>query len=118
MGRSRTGPIKDWAGYLAFAQAHPGRLTDTTPGIATTNHLTMEELAERETLDLVHVPYRSANEAAVAVASGEVMSVADASSWAPLVDGGQLRLICVWTTERSPRFPEAPTLKELATTRS
>ncbi|SDB30119.1 tripartite tricarboxylate transporter substrate binding protein [Belnapia rosea] len=107
------GPIKTWADYLAYARANPGRLTYTTSGIATTNHLTMEELASREKLELVHVPYRASNEAAVAVASGEVMSVADSSAWAPLVDGGQLRLICVWTAERSPRFPEAPTLKEL-----
>ena len=108
------GPIKSWADYLAYARANPGRLTYTTSGIATTNHLTMEELAAREKLELVHVPYRASNEAAVAVASGEVMSVADSSAWAPLVDGGQLRLICVWTAERSPRFPEAPTLRELS----
>ena len=107
------GPIRSWADYLAYARAHPGRLTYTTSGIATTNHLTMEELAAREGIELVHVPYRASNEAAVAVAAGEVMSVADASSWAPLVDGGQLRLICVWTAERSPRFPTAPTLREL-----
>jgi tripartite-type tricarboxylate transporter receptor subunit TctC len=107
------GPIKSWADYIAYAKANPGRLTYTTSGIATTNHLTMEELSAKEGLELVHVPYRASNEAAVAVASGEVMSVADSSAWAPLVDGGQLRLICVWTGERSPRFPEAPTLKEL-----
>ncbi len=107
------GPIKSWADYLAYARANPGRLTYTTSGIATTNHLTMEEIAAREKIDIVHVPYRASNEAAVAVASGEVMSVADSSAWAPLVEGGQLRLICVWTAERSPRFPQAPTLREL-----
>ncbi len=73
----------------------------------------MEELSAREGVELVHVPYRASNEAAVAVASGEVMSVADSSAWAPLVDGGQIRPICIWTAERSPRFPNVPTLKEL-----
>jgi len=107
------GPIKNWADYLAYARANPGGLTYTTSGIATTNHLAMEELAAREKIELVHVPYRASNEAAVAVASGEVMSVADSSAWAPLVDAGKLRPICVWTAERSPRFPEVPTLKEL-----
>ena len=107
------GPIKSWADFVAYARANPGRLTYATSGIATTNHLAMEELAAREKIELVHVPYRAANEFAVAVASGEVMCVADASSWAPLVEGGQLRLICAWTAERSPRFPDAPTLKEL-----
>jgi len=107
------GPIKSWADYVAYARANPGRLTYATSGIATTNHLAMEDLSTREQIELVHVPYRASNEAAVAVASGEVMSVADSSSWAPLVEGGQLRLICVWTAERSPRFPAVPTLREL-----
>lgn len=107
------GPIRSWADYLAYAKANPGRLTYATSGIATTNHLAMEDLAAREGVELVHVPYRASNESAVAVASGEVMSVADSSAWAPLVDGGQLRPICVWTAERSPRFPEVPTLREL-----
>ena len=107
------GPIRSWADYLAYARANPGRLTYTTSGIATTNHLAMEEIAAREKIELTHVPYRASNEAAVAVASGEVMSVADSSAWAPLVEAGKLRLICVWTAERSPRFPDAPTLREL-----
>jgi tripartite-type tricarboxylate transporter receptor subunit TctC len=107
------GPIKSWADYIAWGRANPGRLTYTTSGIATSNHLAMEELMAREGVQALHVPYRASNEAAVAVASGEVMSVADASAWAPLVEGGQLRCICVWTAERSPRFPEVPTLKQL-----
>ncbi len=107
------GPIKNWADYVAYARANPGRLTYTTSGIATSNHLAMEDISRQLGIELTHVPYRAANEAAVAVASGEVMSVADASSWAPLAEGGQLRCICVWTAERSPRFPDAPTLKEL-----
>ena len=106
-------PIRSMADYWAWARANPGRLTYTTSGIATTPHITMEDLARREGAELLHVPYRAANEAAVAVAAGEVMSTADASAWAPLVDGGQHRLLCVGSAERSARFPEAPTLQEL-----
>ncbi len=107
------GPIKTWADYIAYGRANPGRLTYTTSGIATSNHLAMEDLMAREGIEAVHVPYRASNEAAVAVASGEVLSVADSSAWAPLVEGGQLRCISVWTAERTPRFPTVPTLKEL-----
>ena len=107
------GPIRSFQDYLAYARDNPGKLTYATSGIATTNHLTMEDLSAREKVELVHVPYRASNEAAVAVASGEVMSVADSSAWGPLVEGGQLRLICVWSAERSKRFPDAPTLREL-----
>lgn len=107
------GPIRSWADWLAYARANPGKLTYATSGIATTNHLAMEDLAAREKLDIVHVPYRASNEAAVAVASGDVMCVADSSAWAPLVEGGQLRLLCIWNAERSRRFPDVPTWREL-----
>ena len=55
-------PIKTWADYLAYARANPGRLTYATSGIATTNHIAMEEIAAREKVELVHVPYRASNE--------------------------------------------------------
>ncbi len=106
-------PIRTLKDYFAYAKANPGRLSYTTSGIATTNHITMEDLARREGVELLHVPYRASNEAALAVANGEVMSTADSSAWAPLVDAGKLRVVCVWSAERSPRFPDAPTLKEL-----
>ena len=41
------GPIKSWVDF-AYARANPGRLTYATSGIATTNHLAMEELAARK----------------------------------------------------------------------
>jgi tripartite-type tricarboxylate transporter receptor subunit TctC len=106
-------PIRTMKDYWAYAKANPGKLSYTTSGIATTNHITMEDLSRREGVELLHVPYRASNEAALAVANGEVMSTADSSAWAPLVDAGKLRVLCVWAAERSPRFPDAPTLKEL-----
>ena len=47
------------------------------------------------------------------VLSGNVDMIADSSTWAGSVEAGQLRLLCVWSAERAPRFPNAPTLKEL-----
>lgn len=73
----------------------------------------MEEIASREKVELVHVPYRASNEGATAVAAGQVDSIADSSAWAPLVEGGQLRLLCVWSAERAARYPDVPTLREL-----
>jgi tripartite-type tricarboxylate transporter receptor subunit TctC len=41
------------------------------------------------------------------------MLQADSTGWRPLVDAGKLRLLMVWTSARSPNFPNVPTLKEL-----
>ena len=37
----------------------------------------------------------------------------NSTGWKPLVDGGQLRLLAIWTADRSKNWPDAPTLKEL-----
>jgi tripartite-type tricarboxylate transporter receptor subunit TctC len=106
-------PIRTWQDYLAYARTNPGRLSFSTSGIATTNHLAMEDIAAREKIELVHVPYRGANEGVTAVLGGQVMSIADSSVWAPFVEDGRLRVLCVWSAERVARFPDAPTLREL-----
>ncbi|MFH5926870.1 tripartite tricarboxylate transporter substrate binding protein [Roseomonas xinghualingensis] len=106
-------PIRNWADYLARARANPGRVTYSSSGIATTNHLAMEEIAQKEKVELTHVPFRGANEGVTAVLGGQVESIADSSTWSPNVEAGQMRLLCVWSAERAPRFPDVPTLKEL-----
>jgi tripartite-type tricarboxylate transporter receptor subunit TctC len=105
--------LRSWADMIAFAKANPGRLTFTTSGIGTTNHLAMESIQEKEGIQLTHVPYRGSNEAVTAVIGGQVDMVCDSSTWAPFVESGQMRALSVWTAERVRRFPDVPTLKEL-----
>lgn len=106
-------PIKSWAEYVAAAKARPGMMTYSTSGIGTTNHLAMEDICSRLGLQLTHVPFRGSNEGVTALLGGQIDSVADSSAWVPQVEGGQCRLLSVWSAERSKRFPEVPTLKEL-----
>lgn len=48
-----------------------------------------------------------------AIAGGHMMSAADSTGFAPLVEAGKLRVINTWGEQRLPKFPDAPTLKEL-----
>jgi tripartite-type tricarboxylate transporter receptor subunit TctC len=52
-------------------------------------------------------------EGVTAVIGGQVSAIADSSAWAPQVEAGTMRLLCVWSAERARRFPDVPTLKEL-----
>ncbi|ONG45563.1 hypothetical protein BKE38_26405 [Pseudoroseomonas deserti] len=106
-------PIKSWADYVAAARARPGMLTYSTSGIGTSNHLAMEDILSRLGLQMTHVPFRGSNEGVTALLGGQIDSVADSSAWLPQVEAGQCRLLCVWTAERSKRFPAVPTLREL-----
>lgn len=105
--------FRTWQEMIAFARANPERLTYTTSGIGTTNHLAMETIQEKERIKLTHVPFRASNEAVTAALGGQVDMVCDSSTWAPFVEAGTMRALSVWTAERVARFPTVPTLREL-----
>jgi len=98
---------------LAYAQAHPGALTIATNGVGTTPHNSLEELFARRRLSFAHVPYKGTAEQLVALAGAQVMAGVSANGFAPFVESGQLRLLAVFSAQRSPRWPQVPTLQEL-----
>ena len=106
-------PWKTWAEFIAYGKANPGKLTFATSGIATTNHLAMEDLGTREGVEFTHVPFRGSSEGVTAVLSGTTDCIADSSAWMPHVEAGTMRVLCVWTENRVAKLPGVPTLKEL-----
>ena len=98
---------------LLFAQKHPGDLTVATNGVGTTPHLVMDELMGRRNARYVHVPYKGTAEQMIAVSSGQVMVGVNSNGFAPFVDTGKLRLLVTFGEQRTKRWPQVPTLKEL-----
>lgn len=107
------GPYKSFKDLIEGARRRPGAVTFSTSGIATTNHLAMEEICEREGVQMTHVPFRGSQEGVTALLGKQIDVVADASSWRPNVESGELKLLSIWTRERLAAFPETPTLHEL-----
>ena len=107
------GQFKSWKEVVEFAKANPGKVTYATPGAGTSLHIGMEQIAAHAGIQLTHVPFKGGAETNAAVLGGHTTLQADFTGWKPLVDGGQLRLLAIWTGERSKNWPDAPTLKEL-----
>jgi tripartite-type tricarboxylate transporter receptor subunit TctC len=107
------GPFKTWQDVVAFAKENPGKVTYATPGTGTSLHIGMEQIAARAGIQLTQVPFKGGAETNAAVLGGHTSLQADSTGWKPLVEGGQLRLLAIWTGERSKVWPDTPTLKEL-----
>ncbi len=108
-----TSGLKSLDDVFAFARARPGLLTVATNGVGTTPHLVIDELMLRQGLSYVHVPYKGTAEQMLAVASGQVMVGLNSTGFAPHVDNGRLRLLVTLGAQRTQRWPQVPTLKEL-----
>ena len=106
-------PLRTWTHFVGWAKANPGKLTYGSTGTMTSPHLTMELIAQKLGLQLVHVPYRGSADLMQSILGGNIMAAADSTGFAPQVEAGKLRVLNTWGAERLAKFPDAPTLKEL-----
>jgi len=98
---------------VAYAKANPGRVTYAHAGVGGATHVGMEEFALAAGIQLNAIAYKGGAAALQDTLGGQVDMLADSSSWAPHVEGGKLRLLATWGEQRTPRFKDTPTLKEL-----
>jgi len=106
-------PVKTVGDLIAYAKANPGKLTYSTPGIGTPQHLGGELLKTLAGIDIVHVPYKGQAPAANAVLSGEVAITWVTSNAAiPHVRTGKLRGLALAATERPAAFKDVPVIAE------
>jgi tripartite-type tricarboxylate transporter receptor subunit TctC len=106
-------PFKNWADFVAYAKANPGKLSYGSTGTLTSPHLTMELIAQQLGIELLHIPYKGSADLMQATLGGQLMAAADSTGFAPQVEAGKLRVLNTWGAERLAKFPDAPTLKEL-----
>ncbi|WP_419896292.1 tripartite tricarboxylate transporter substrate binding protein [Roseomonas sp. USHLN139] len=106
-------PWKTFGEFLADAKKNRGKITYGTPGVGTSLHITMEQIAGQQDIEWVHVPFRGYAENATALLGGQIDALADSSGWSEMVRDGRLRLLVTWGPTRAKRFPDTPTLKEV-----
>jgi tripartite-type tricarboxylate transporter receptor subunit TctC len=106
-------PWKSFNDLLSWAKVHPGELILGSTGIGTTAHLATEEILLQHNIRYVHVPYRGTADQMIGVAGGQVMAGVNSTGFAPWVDQGKVRVLAIFSAQRSPRWPDAPTLREL-----
>lgn len=106
-------PLKTWTHFVGWAKANPGKLSYGSTGTLTSPHLTMELIAQKLGLELLHVPYKGSADLMQSILGGNIMAAADSTGFAPQVEAGKLRVLNTWGSERLAKFPDAPTLKEL-----
>lgn len=107
-------PVKSVSELIDLAKRQPGKLYYASPGSGGPQHLTMELFKQEAHIDLVHVPYKGSGGAIADLVAGHVQAMVIAlQTAAPYVQSGKLRMLAVMSAERSPAFPDVPTMKEI-----
>ncbi len=110
-------PYKTVKDVISHAQANPGKLTYGSSGNGTAVHLSGELFKLLARCDITHVPYRGAGPALTDLLGGQIDFVfATISGAAPFIESGRLRALALTSAERSPSWPNVPTLAESGVT--
>jgi tripartite-type tricarboxylate transporter receptor subunit TctC len=111
---SASAPFSDWAGFVQYAKAHPGRLNYASAGNGTLPHVTMELLLQRLGLRVTHVPYKGAAPALNDVLAGHVAVKMDTiATSSQQIKAGRLKPLALASQHRSRLMPDVPTIAEL-----
>ncbi len=106
-------PITSIADLIAEARAHPDKLNYGTFGTGTSAHLAGELFKSLAHVNLTTVPYKGAAPAITDLLGGQIQVMfTTVASAASLIASGQLRALAVTSAERSPAFPDLPTVAE------
>ena len=98
---------------IALSKKQPGKMHYSSPGNGGPQHLAMELIKLETGLDIVHVPYKGASQALADVVGGHVdATIAAVQTAHPHVQSGRLRALAVMSAERSPAYPDVPTMRE------
>jgi tripartite-type tricarboxylate transporter receptor subunit TctC len=106
-------PVNTVAEFIAYAKAHPGKLSFASSGNGTSVHMSAELFKAQTGIDMVHVPYRGSAAVYPDLLSGKVDVLFDNLPGAlGFVREGKLRALGVTTATRSAALPDVPTIAE------
>jgi tripartite-type tricarboxylate transporter receptor subunit TctC len=104
-------PARSLRELIAYGNANPGKLSFASGN--GTGIVAGKALARWTGVDLLHVPYRSTPQALNDVLGGRVsMMFVDLTTALSQIQAGSVRALAVTTKERTPLFPELPSLYE------
>ena len=106
-------PIHSVKELIAYAKAHPGKLSNASSSNGSPGHVGGELFKFMTGTEIVHIPYRGGSLAIQDLIAGRVdLMFESLQSIAPIAHAGKVRALAVSGVKRSPAFPDLPTIAE------
>jgi len=104
-------PVKTVHELIVLARARPGALNYGSSSLGAANHLAAELFKSMARVDITHIPYKGTAPALNDVIGGQLQVMfPNAPSAGPHVRSGKLRGLAITSAQRSPLYPELPTV--------
>lgn len=105
--------VQNMKELVALAKTSPGKITYSSSGTGSVNHLIGEMFKSTAGVNILHVPYKGAGAGLIGLLSKEVnMTLAAPPAVLPHTRSGTVRALAVSSGTRSPALPNTPTIAE------
>jgi tripartite-type tricarboxylate transporter receptor subunit TctC len=106
-------PAQSIKELVTLAKTSPGKITYSSSGTGSVNHLIGEMFKSTAGINILHVPYKGAGQGLIGLLTKEVnMTLAAPPAILPHTRSGQVRALAVSSAARSPALPNVPTISE------
>jgi tripartite-type tricarboxylate transporter receptor subunit TctC len=106
-------PANNVKEFVAYAKAHPGKLSYGSAGNGNVTHLGAFQFVQANGLEATHVPYKGSAPADVDLVGNQIQFMTDTvNSVMGFVRDKRLKMLAVTTSRRMTLFPDVPTLAE------
>ena len=106
-------PVNSVKDLIEFAKKNPGKVTFGSSGMGAADHLAGELFNRMAGVQMVHVPYKGGGPAMLDLIAGNItLSFTTVVAALPHWKAGKLRPIAFTLPQRTPLFPDIPTVAE------
>jgi tripartite-type tricarboxylate transporter receptor subunit TctC len=113
MGVNLAVPAKSVQEFIVLAKAKPGTFKYGSGGTGSVMHTSAMVFSQAAGIEMLHVPYKGAGPAYIALVGSEVdLAIDTTAALLPLVRAGRVRALAVARKTRMPEAPEIPTFIE------
>ena len=99
---------------IAYAKAHPGKVTYASQGNGSTSHLSAQMFATMAGIDLLHVPYKGEGPALVDITAGRVdIFIGNIAAALRFEKSKEVKFLGLAAKNRSPVAPDVPDAAEI-----
>jgi tripartite-type tricarboxylate transporter receptor subunit TctC len=105
-------PAKSVAEFIAYAKAHPGKMTMASPGTGSGPHLASELFKQMAGIEMAHAPYRGAAQVLNDLIPGRVDCYFASGALLANMRSGQIRALGVTSAKPDPAAPDVPAIAD------
>jgi len=106
-------PASNVQELIAYAKKNPGKVSVGSLGVGSSAHLAGEMLKSETGTTMLHVPYKSGQQAVADIAGGQLdVMIDNVAGVLPFIRSGQVKVLGATSLKRVPVLPDVPTLDE------